>query len=777
MQYGLRVVASFAGLAWILIAGWASAQNVPPPDVKDVPEVRYAPRHPQRRTPLERTQDLLLMATRGEGRFSGGGPGLDSLRPRSGLVLTPTAWRIDAEAARRVRLLRFWVPTNTDDEMVVTLVLSPGESWCSAERELGPGARLRLEPFSIEEAGTGRLELLQRRGGRDSRLKQDPAPAFSVLEARAQWDVALDAGRSSVCFTARDHAVAVGKPRILEPRDAADDTRPRWIVLTIFDALRADVLTAKDAAAVCPTLLELSQRGTRFDGAISPGCHTRPAVASILTGRDSMRVDPLLRAFFQVTAGAQAPAAALYARGNLQLGELAESAGYLSVFLGNNRFLTGSEAFARTSIQGAIARGTIDTIARLPALFDRHADERVLLVYYLSTPHGVSSTPRRLYEAFSCGAMSGVEAARCAYRARVRHADEALGALLAGLEDYGLGATTLHFLTADHGERFLDGEPKLFVRTGQYYGRTDETHGTGCGTNEVRVPLVVSGKDVPAGVVATPVSTLDVVPTALRVLGVPPVSRLDGEPLPIAGSGATRAVRDFVSYGFCVDSLKSGPRQLLRWRPDCTIEELDGRRLSYVSELWEGERRLGTDRSAPHLLAPGLARLRGWIASRVPRQALILDASRLSLRVTVRALEGRIADFGPSGTPDVAGIDQVRGDPDERSVTIALAGYRGLFFVATDPPDAPVSVEAHAASSGSPVPLYLGPLQLPLDVAGRPLDPRRDRALLSARAEPGPASGPGLRLWWQPYRPPEEAASRPVLDEINRVLREWGYVR
>jgi hypothetical protein len=145
--------------------------------------------------------------------------------------------------------------------------------------------------------------------------------------------------------------------------------------------------------------------------------------------------------------------------------------------------------------------------------------------------------------------------------------------------------------------------------------------------------------------------------------------------------------------------------------------------------------------------------------------------------VTVRALEGRIADFGPSGTPDVAGIDQVRGDPDERSVTIALAGYRGLFFVATDPPDAPVSVEAHAASSGSPVPLYLGPLQLPLDVAGRPLDPRRDRALLSARAEPGPASGPGLRLWWQPYRPPEEAASRPVLDEINRVLREWGYVR
>jgi hypothetical protein len=275
------------------------------------------------------------------------------------------------------------------------------------------------------------------------------------------------------------------------------------------------------------------------------------------------------------------------------------------------------------------------------------------------------------------------------------------------------------------------------------------------------------------------VSTLDVVPTALRALGAQPVSRLDGAPLPLA-ERAPEAAREFVSYGFCADSLIQGPRQLLHWRPDCLVEDLDGRRLSYGSELWEGSQRLATDVGAPRRLAPVLARLRSWIGSRVPGPALLLDPSRLpASRLTVTALEGRIVDFGPSGASDVAGLRGVRAATDSRSLTLDVEGYRGLFFVATDPHDAPVSVTLAATSgAASDLPLFLGPLQLPLEIAGRPLHPRRDPALLYAREEPGAASGAGLRLWWQPYRvAPEGAGAREALSEINRVLREWGYVR
>ena len=80
----------------------------------------------------------------------------------------------------------------------------------------------------------------------------------------------------------------------------------------------------------------------------------------------------------------------------LFVSHLAENAGYHSVFLGNNAYLKAVPAFSRYSSWGNTDTGTMDTIAALPALFDRYRDEPVLLVYYVSTPHAQSKTPRRL---------------------------------------------------------------------------------------------------------------------------------------------------------------------------------------------------------------------------------------------------------------------------------------------------------------------------------------------------------------------------------------------
>jgi hypothetical protein len=577
--------------------------------------------------------------------------------------------------------------------------------------------------------------------------------------------------------------VAVTEPRVLVPEEPARDTRPRWIVLTIVDDLRGDQIDGPEADASCPQLAKLARAGHSYRAAISPGCHTLAAVPQILAGRDLMRIDPVQR-LMSPTLNRIGPASkeAIYSRGSLFVTEMAESVGYHSVFLGNNGFLAGWPAFSRASIQNNSTTGTVDTAERLPDLLSRYADERVMLVYYISAPHAHSATPRRLFESFGCGALSGIEEARCAYKARVRHGDEGLAALEAALQDNGLSDRTLQIITADHGENFHDSPPHERLRVGVLSLRSDEAHGSGCGLTELRVPLVVTGPAVEPAVWSAPVSALDIVPTILSVLRMSPVNRLDGEALPLmARDGVTTPARAFASYGFCNESFFDGNAQLLWWQSDCTERRsVEGSPRTHTLELWQGGTLKATEVGEPQVVGPKVGQLKAWIASRLPSQALLLDASRLPpSTVTVTALEGEIKDFGPSSTVDgLAAIRGVRLDKVSKSVEIAFDGYRGLYYVATDPETAPVTVKV-ASQDGArlELPLFLGPLQIPVAASGRPIRPREDHELLVARGTPDPQPGDGLRLWWQPYGAVAVAVREQSPSDIDRVLREWGYVR
>jgi arylsulfatase A-like enzyme len=99
------------------------------------------------------------------------------------------------------------------------------------------------------------------------------------------------------------------------------------------------------------------------------------------------------------------------------------------------------------------------------------------------------------------------------YGAEVRATDEALGSLLAALEEGGFRDDTWVFLIADHGEML--GE----------YGRF--LHGESLYPDEIRIPLLVSGPSRAASVVHTPVSLIDIAPTLLDLAGVeaPPTFR------------------------------------------------------------------------------------------------------------------------------------------------------------------------------------------------------------------------------------------------------------
>ena len=148
-------------------------------------------------------------------------------------------------------------------------------------------------------------------------------------------------------------------------------------------------------------------------------------------------------------------------------------------------------------------------------------------------------------------------------------------------------------------------------------------------------------------------------------------------------------------------------------------------------------------------------------------------------RLTVTVDEGRISDFGPSETVyGLAGIRRSGLDESGRVLTMEFDGYDGLFFVATQPPAAPVTVELVSSGESTPVTLG-GELQLPLELLGRPLDPREHAAALSAPATPFRREIPDtqLRLWWDPFLAAEGSGDRESFSDFERILRDWGYIR
>jgi arylsulfatase A-like enzyme len=113
------------------------------------------------------------------------------------------------------------------------------------------------------------------------------------------------------------------------------------------------------------------------------------------------------------------------------------------------------------------------------------------------------------------------------YDAEVAELDARLRDLFVGLRARGLLDRAIVVFTADHGEEFREHGMLL--------------HGLSLYEDAVRIPLVISGPGLPAGrTVADPVSLVDVAPTILALLGLPPEPRFEGRSLVdgIEGRGA-----------------------------------------------------------------------------------------------------------------------------------------------------------------------------------------------------------------------------------------------
>jgi arylsulfatase A-like enzyme len=149
------------------------------------------------------------------------------------------------------------------------------------------------------------------------------------------------------------------------------------------------------------------------------------------------------------------------------------------------------------------------------------------------------------------------------YDAATRSVDEWIGRLFEGMRSAGLADRTVTAVTSDHGEEFWE------HREDEVEGFSDprDVFGTGHGHNlfqvHVLIPLVVVGAGIEPRHVATNTSQVDVVPTLLQAVGLPP-AEADGRSL-LEPMEADRPVHsEGIAYGHEKASVVVGDRKLLR---------------------------------------------------------------------------------------------------------------------------------------------------------------------------------------------------------------------
>jgi arylsulfatase A-like enzyme len=319
-------------------------------------------------------------------------------------------------------------------------------------------------------------------------------------------------------------AAAVGLPACA--RGPAPGDLAGWNVLLItIDTLRADRLGFMGYEAIeTPVLDGLAEAGVVFDDAISAGPVTLPSHATILTGLYPPAHGALDNGFYSLPEGVPTLATVLQGKGY-------DTAAVIGAYVLIDRtgldagFDVYDDTFRKARQPGQAyreRRASEVTASAVDWLANRESDAPFFLWAHYFDPHASYDPPEPYAARYRLRPYDG----------EIAYTDESIGVLLDALRDAGQLERTLIVVTADHGEAFGDGG--------------EMTHGLLLRTSTLQVPLVlVAPGHLPAGRrVAEVVATVDIAPTILELLGLPPFPGAQGETLvsALGGRGEERFV-------------------------------------------------------------------------------------------------------------------------------------------------------------------------------------------------------------------------------------------
>lgn len=185
---------------------------------------------------------------------------------------------------------------------------------------------------------------------------------------------------------------------------------------------------------------------------------------------------------------------------------------------------------------------------------DRHAEHPFFLYVPFNAPHSpMQATPEQYGRA---AAIQNPH--RRVWAAMIASMDEAVGAILDSLRRHGLERDTLVLFLSDNGGPTQE----LTSRNDPFSGGKGSLREGG-----VRIPFIASwpGRILP-GVHARPVSSLDLLPTALAAAGLPPAEGVDGLDLLPQFRGSPGEDRVFFWRMGAARAVREGRWKLLRER-------------------------------------------------------------------------------------------------------------------------------------------------------------------------------------------------------------------
>lgn len=334
--------------------------------------------------------------------------------------------------------------------------------------------------------------------------------------------------------------VALGST-LLPPLGCGDEHRPEGIgpnlVLITLDTVRADVLEPYGfPERSSPQLRAFADEAVVFEQAFSTSPRTSPSHASILTSRHPSEHGVLFNGIDLpskidkkcVTLAEHLRRAGFFTGGIVSASAVGERYGF------DRGFDTFEHERTRRKSQKPDAGGGADYVtATARPWLKKHRGRRFFFwVHYYEAHLPYHSEPRFCRELglTSCKvvtfdtAISGtlsLEEIRQAYRAEIFELDYHVGGVLRALEELGLDRDTVVAIVADHGEYL--GEHGRFGHDLLY----DEV---------LHVPLMVRAPGLAPSRRSELVSTVDLVPSLLPLLGVAPLPGARGVDV-ISGSG------------------------------------------------------------------------------------------------------------------------------------------------------------------------------------------------------------------------------------------------
>jgi arylsulfatase A-like enzyme len=337
-------------------------------------------------------------------------------------------------------------------------------------------------------------------------------------------------GRSSQVGLSLAVLVLLAGPLVrAQGRPASPGARPPNVLIVTFDTTRPDRLGAYGyRAARTPAIDRLAREGTLMQRAYSPSVQTLPSHASLFTGLYSITHGVLSNG--QTLSDEAVTLAEVLSSQGYATGAIVGAATLLSDFGLDQGFDRYDEEFDGSVIQRSLksfvrllsrsrlnipsTRAAPEVTRRAVNWLNRHAQRKrpfFLWLHYWDPhePYEFHPDFERPELVVSGGELNAYGQKEANYVNEIEFADHYLGKVLSQLDRLGLSKNTLVVFTSDHGES---------LGAHEYVGHRREVY-----EDIIRIPMIfrLPGRVAAGDVVAAPVTSIDVMPTVLDLLGVP----------------------------------------------------------------------------------------------------------------------------------------------------------------------------------------------------------------------------------------------------------------